>query len=95
MSDETTYNLSFATLTLMSRVLELSTTNKALAAEWTDRDDQIRLLVQFLSSVNGEKHHKNAVRDRLLSKASDMIRVMGDNIPEVPDINKVSTVDGF
>jgi hypothetical protein len=77
----------------MSRVLELSVTNKALAAEWNDRDDQIRLLVQFLSSVNVGDHCKNAVQDRLLSKASDMIRGMGDIIPDVPDINKVSVVD--
>lgn len=76
----------------MSRVVELSLTNKALASEWNDMDGHIQLLVRFLCSIDMEDRRKDAVRDRLLSKTCDVIGLLGDKIPDVPDIDKVSDV---
>ena len=90
LSDESTNNLAFATLTLLEKVLELSLTNKALAADWTDMNEHIRLLVQYLCSVNVNDHSKDAVRDHLMSKSCGMIGLLGDTLPEFPDTSKVS-----
>lgn len=76
----------------MSRVVELSLTNKALASEWNDMNGHIQLLVRFLCSIDMEDRRKDDVRDRLLSKTCDVICLLGDKIPDVPDIDKVSDV---
>jgi hypothetical protein len=50
-ADEETFNLMFATLSLLESIQRLVASNKSLRATWTEKANQVKAVAQLLLTV--------------------------------------------
>lgn len=95
LSDPSTHNLLFATLTLLNRVINLTSTNKALAAEWVDCDEHARLLVNQLATLSVDQKDHSPSLTVLVHHVCSLLGALKDRMPDVPDASIVSRKSAF
>jgi hypothetical protein len=79
-----------ATLALVSQIVDLTASNKALAADWVDRDEHARLLVQLLISLSDANQSGSTARDRLVGQICDVLDALSTRSSLVADVSAVS-----
>jgi hypothetical protein len=74
-------------------LLDLSSTNKALAAEWVDRDAHASLAIKLLTTLDTTEERKSGIKDRLVVQLCNILAILGDKVPEPAVVNQVSRPD--
>lgn len=92
LADESTYNLASSTLYLLARLLDLSTTNKALAVEWVDRDLHARLILDLFVSLQPDAGHGSSTKDRLIVQICDLLATLGNKTLDAGVTSRVSPI---
>ena len=92
LADESTYNLTSSTLHLLARLVDLSATNKALAAEWVDRDLHARLVLDLFVSLKSDSGQGSSTKGRLIMQICDLLATMGNKSLDAELTSRVSPI---